>query len=101
MIILNITTQVSHAAHEAWLKWFTEEHLPAIMRTGSFTHAQWVRVRELADEEGLTYAVQLYCPDWSALDAFRINELPRFRESEKKLWGNNIFSFESVMEVIN
>ena len=93
MIIYNITTQVSWAVHDGWKRWFTDEYLPSLLGTGLFTHYQLVRLMEVNEEEGATYAVQLYSKDSETFEAFRNNYLPDLQEKERTEWGDNTFSF--------
>jgi hypothetical protein len=101
MIIYNITTQVNWPIHESWRKWLIEEHLPAIMGTALFTRYQLVKLMEVEEEEGATYAIQLYTDDLRKFEKFRDDHLLRVQQREKESWGDDIFSFGSLMEVIN
>ncbi|MBA4167817.1 MAG: DUF4286 family protein [Chitinophagaceae bacterium] len=101
MIVYNITMQVSWAVHVAWRQWLADEYLPAILATGLFTHYQLVRVMEVDEEEGATYAMQLYSSDIQTFREFRNSHLPGLQNIERNLWGDNVFSFNSLMEVIN
>ena len=101
MTIYNITTQVAWAIHDRWKQWLIEEALPEMLSTGLFTHFQLVRLIEVNEEEGPTYAVQLYSTGAAELNLFRKNHLPEFDKNERGKWGDSICSFKSVMEVIN
>lgn len=101
MIIYNITTLVSWPIHEEWKEWLISEYLPELMTTKLFSHFQVVRLIEVNEEEGPTYAVQLYLKNASDFALYRDNHLERFQEKEKNAWGDYATSFASLMEVIN
>ncbi len=101
MIIYNITTQVTWSIHSHWMQWLMESRLPALMATGIFSHHQLVRLLEVDDEEGPTYALQLYVKNDRSIEDYKTNHLPALSHNEKTLWGDQVLSFSSLMEVIN
>lgn len=101
MIIYNITTLVSWPIHEEWREWMANEFLPAVLSTQLFTHHQMVRLMEVNEEDGPTYAVQLYLKNASDFNSYREKYLRSFQEIEKLMWGDDATSFASLMEVIN
>ena len=97
MIIYNVTVKVDPLIAEEWLKWIRSEHIPEIMNTGCFTDFKIVRLLEVDDSEGPTYAIQ-----YSALSKEDYNRYIDFHSSEliKKSfdkWGEQFFAFKSVM----
>ena len=60
MIVYNVTIKISHSIHHDWLQWLKEEHIPDVINTGCFTHAVILRLMEVDDTEGPTYAVQYF-----------------------------------------
>lgn len=101
MIILNTTTIVTWNIHEPWKQWMLEEQIPAILSTGLCSHVQMVRLLEVEEQEGPTYAVQLYVKTASLLNEYKEKHLERFSLIEQNRWGDDTYSFLSVMEVIN
>lgn len=101
MIIYNITTLVSWPIHDEWREWMTAEFLPQMLSTKLFTHYQLVRLMEVNEEDGPTYAVQLYLKNATDFDLYREKYLRMFQQREKLLWGDDATSFASLMEVIN
>ena len=101
MIIYNITTQVAWTSHDSWLNWMRETQIPALMETGLFSHFQFVRLLEVDEEIGPTYALQLYFQNGRSIEEFKSDHLHAFAANEIALWGDDTFSFTSLMEVIN
>ena len=101
MIIYNVTVKVEPQIEEEWLNWIRSEYIPEIMNTGCFTECKIVRLLELDDSEGPTYAIQ-----YSALSKDDYNRYIDFYSSEflKKSfdkWGEQFIAFRSVMEVVH
>ena len=101
MIIYNITTLVSWPVHEDWKEWMINEQLPQILSTQLFTHYRMVRLLEVNEDEGPTYAVQLYLNNIANFYLYREKHLEEFQKKEKLAWGDYTSSFASLMEVIN
>jgi hypothetical protein len=101
MFIYNITTLVSWPIHDEWKEWMTTEFVPELIATGLFTNYQLVRLMEVNEKEGPTYAVQLYLKNASDFNLYRQKHLHSFQEKEQLAWGDYVTSFASLMEVIN
>lgn len=101
MIIYNITTLVSWPIHNDWKEWMINEQIPAMLSTRLFTHYRMVKLMEVNEDEGPTYAVQLYLNNIANFNLYREKYLEEFRQKEQKAWGDYATSFASLMEVIN
>ena len=101
MIIYNITTHVTWNIHDQWKEWMLKQRIPEMLATGIFSHYQLARLLEVDDSEGPTYAVQFYVPNGFSVSEYTLKHLPHMQHSEKMLWGDNIYSFSSLLEVIN
>ena len=60
MLIYNVTIKITPQIHEAWVTWMQEKHIPDVMSKGCFTEYRFVRVLEIDDSEGPTYATQYF-----------------------------------------
>ena len=101
MIIYNVTTKVHHDIHESWLDWMKNENIPAMLSTGCFTNAVIVRILELDDSEGPTYAVQYHAASKAAYNLFIQNYAAAMSMEGIKKWGDQFISYRSVMQVVN
>jgi hypothetical protein len=101
MIIYNVTTHIDHSIHEAWLTWVKEIHIPEVMQTKCFTKFQMIRMLEVDEMEGVTYAIQYYAE--SKADYNRYMELyaPAFQKSIMETWGDKTIAFRSLMQVVH
>lgn len=100
-IIYNVTTMVATGIAPSWMQWMQDEHIPALMQTGCFTGYKMVRLLEVDESEGLTYAVQYYLKDLLEYDRYLREHSPAFRQESINKWGDKIIAFRSLMEVIN
>jgi hypothetical protein len=100
MLIYNVTTKVDWSIAEQWLKWMQEIHIPEVMDSGSFIKYQLVRLLDIDDEEGPTYAAQYYVASKADYNNYINTYSANLREHVNKSWGNKYISFRSLMEII-
>ena len=100
MIVYNVTTMVSHGIHDLWLTWMKEVHLPEIMATGLFERNQFMRLKEVDEEQGITYAVQFLAPTLEAYQNYISNHAPALRLKGTQKWGDQAVGFRTLMEIV-
>lgn len=100
MIIYNVTTQVNSSIHDTWLEWMKEEHIPEVLATGLFTHHRMLRLIEADETEGPTYAIQYFTTLKEKYDLYMELHAKDLRAKTLQKWGDQIFSFRSLMEVV-
>lgn len=101
MIIYNVTVKVELFIAGNWLAWLKEEHIPDMINTGCFTHATILRLLELDDSGGPTYAVQYHAES----DVLYYHYIEKFSDKMRKKgtdkWGNQFIAFRTVMQVVH
>ena len=100
MIIYNVTIKVDHSIADNWLLWLKEEHIPEVVATGCFTHAAILRLLEVDDTEGPTYAIQYHAESKSLYNRYIQHFSEAMRKKSMDKWGNKFIAFRSVMEVV-
>ena len=100
MIIYNVTTQVNWKIHEAWLEWMKTEHIPEVLATGLFTHHRLLRLIEVDETEGPTYAIQYFTSVREKYEKYINSHAKELREKVLAKWGDQVFAFRSLMEVV-
>ena len=101
MFIYNVTIKIQNPIHKEWLQWLKEEHVPDVLATGCFSKATIVRLLEVDDTEGPTYAIQ-YLAESKALYNHYIEKFAgTMRQKSFDKWGDKFIAFRSVMQVIN
>lgn len=101
MFIYNVTIKVQEVIHEDWLQWLKDEHVPEVLATGCFTNATIVKLLELDDSEGPTYAIQYVAESKALYNQYIENFSGILRQKSFDKWGNQFMGFRSLMQVIN
>ena len=100
MLIYNVTTKVSWPIHKEWLQWMQGIHIPEVMATGCFEKFQMVRLLEIDEEEGPSYAIQYYASGRDVYEKYINEYAPALREKTTKAWGDQFIAFRTLMEVV-
>ncbi len=101
MIVYNVTIKVDESIAADWITWLNEDHIPAVVNTGCFTHANVMRLLEVDDAEGPTYAVQYFTENLAQYQHYIDKHAALMRQMSFDKWGNKFIAFRSVMEVVN
>jgi len=101
MFIYNVTTKVDWSIHDAWVKWMLEIHIPEVLATGCFDDAKLVRLLEIDEEDGPTYAAQYHAPSKAIYNSYLDKHAPELREKANAEWGNKFIAFRTLMQVVN
>lgn len=101
MFIYNVTLKVNHSIHTDWLQWMKEKHIPEVMSKKCFTECRMVRLLDIDDSEGPTYAMQYSAETREDYDRYMETYSPALRKDLMDKWGNNFVAFRSLMEVVN
>ncbi len=98
MIIYNVTAKVDWSIADEWVQWMKEEHIPAVMETRCFKTARFVKLLEVDDTEGPTFAVQYYAERRSDYDTYARKFAPGFKNQILDKYGQKYMAFKSLME---
>ena len=101
MIIYNVTVNVTHKAHDLWMKWLKEEHLPEIMETNTFHDIKIYKLINIDETDGPTYSVQFFADSEKEYNKFIDEFAPELRSKSVKKWGDEMFSFRSTLKSID
>jgi hypothetical protein len=101
MIVYNVTTKITPDIEQPWLLWIKEEHIPDIIGTGCFTHANVFKLLETDDSEGPTYTVQYFAESKSLYNNYTEKFVAAMRQKAFDRWGNKFIAFRSLMQVIH
>ncbi|MDB5248929.1 MAG: hypothetical protein JWQ40_3323 [Segetibacter sp.] len=100
MIIYNITIKIDWTIAEDWVQWMQDVHIPAVLATGCFDRHQFVRLLQVDETEGPTYAVQYYAPTLTKYDEYLQHHAPSFRKQVGDKWGEKYIDFRTLMQVL-
>ena len=101
MFIYNVTIKVSHEIHDNWLNWLKAEHIPEVLATDCFYDATILRLLEVDDTEGPTYAVQYKAESKAAYNLYIDKYASLLRQKSFDKWGDQFIAFRTVMHVVN
>lgn len=99
MIVYNVTINIDADAHDEWLAWMKDEHIPEVMSTGLFTDSRMMKV--LADDDGgITYAIQYTAADMAHYERYRAEHAPRLQAKTQERYGGRFVAFRTLLEVV-
>ena len=100
MFIYNVTVKVDGQIADEWLQWLLNDHIPSMMNTNCFVDYKVVRLLEVDDSEGPTYAIQYFAD--SKADYSRYIEIhsSKMQKVSFEKWADRFIAFRSVMEVV-
>ena len=101
MIIYNVTVKIEHVIANQWLLWLKNVHIPELIATGCFTHATILRLMEVDETDGPTYAIQYHAESKALYNRYIDKFSDDMRKKSIDKWGNQFIAFRSVMQVVN
>lgn len=100
MLLYNVTYLVPNELVPEWLRWMKEEHLPEIMATTLFEKNTLLQLMNLDEQDGLTFALQLYTPSPSEFDEYEKKIAPGLRLKATQQWGEQVIAFRTLMRIV-
>jgi Domain of unknown function (DUF4286) len=100
MIIYNVTININHDVHDAWLKWMQEEHIPMVLKTGLFLEGKMLRLLGDEDSGGTTYAIQYSCENMQNYERYRDAFAPALQQETQKLFKDKFVAFRTLLETV-
>ena len=100
-IIYNITLKIERSIEQPWLQWLVNDYAPAIIATNCFTKFTTLKLLELDDADGSTYAVQFLSESFEDYERYRKNFANDFSKRSFDKWGRKTISFDTVMQVVS
>lgn len=101
MIIYNVTIKVDKSIADAWLAWLQDEHIPEVTGTGCFSSASILRLLDVDETEGPTFAVQYAAESKAQYNRYIELFAGTMRQKSFQKWGDKFIAFRSVMQVVN
>ena len=99
-IIYNVTSKVDSSIANDWVQWMLNEHIPDIMKTKCFYSSRLVKILEIDESEGPTYAIQYHALSRSDYNRYIEIHADGLRKKAFDKWGNKFFAFRSVMQIV-
>jgi hypothetical protein len=100
MILYNVTIKVHNSIHNEWLQWLKDEHVPDIMQTECFSNFKILRLLEIDEAEGPTYAIQYFAESKALYNLYLEKFSKQMRDNSFAKWGDKFIAFRSVMQIV-
>ena len=100
MIIYNITTKVHHSIAAEWLLWLKEIHVKDVMLSNCFTEFKIVKLLEVDETDGPTFAVQFFAESKALYNLYIDKFAGEMRKRSFDKWGDKFISIRSVMQIV-
>ncbi|AYD46760.1 MAG TPA: DUF4286 family protein [Arachidicoccus soli] len=101
MYLYNITIKIAWEIHEDWLIWMREENIPFLYTGELISKHLFLRLKDIEETDGPTYALQLFLDTEQHYNKFIMEYLSDINQVQKARWGNNMYSFATLMEVVH
>ncbi len=100
MILYNVTIIVEEDAHQEWLAWMQDIHIPEVMATGCFASQRLLRVLD-SPNEGVTYCAQYVAAHMADYLDYQEKFAPALQADVNKHFENQFVAFRTLMEYID
>ncbi len=100
LYISNETFKVDWSIHEDWLEWVNDILIPAINESSNTQWVQLVKLLDLDEGDGPTYALQTGLASKSDYNRFAEIEMPPLMQGAHSRWGQRFLGFRTLMEVV-
>lgn len=98
MIIYNVTVNIEEQVESDWKNWMLTVHIPDVMNTGFFAGYKFCRL--LHDEpQGVTYAIQYYCPSMDSLNEYLTHYAPDLQAEHTERFKSRFVAFRTLLKV--
>lgn len=99
-LIYNVTVKVDASIADSWLQWMLQQHAPQMLATGCFYHYHVVKLLEVDETEGPTYAIQYFAAGMDHYNRYIDVYATKLRAEGINKWGNGFIAFRTLMEVV-
>lgn len=98
MYIYNVTVNIEEEAHDEWLAWMKETHIPDVMETKMFISNRMLEV--LVDgEHGRTYSIQYEVKDMETVMLYQQVYAPKLQQDHKDKFEGKFVAFRTMLRL--
>jgi hypothetical protein len=99
MIIYNVTINIEDNAHDVWLAWMKDTHIPQVMATGLFVDYSFSKLLDRQeDETGTTYVIQYLANTMADYETYQAECAPALQAETRKYFEGKFVAFRTLME---
>lgn len=100
MILYSVTVNIDQAAHDEWLQWMIEKHVPAVLATGLFKDHKILRLLNEEENDGVTYSFQYFTESLEKLEEYQKKYALNLQQEHGERYKSRFVAFRTVLEVI-
>jgi hypothetical protein len=100
MYIYNVTIKLQWQIHDEWFAWMKNTHIKNVLQTKCFKDYKMVRLLDIDEEEGPTYAVQYFCDTLNDYENYINNFANTLRQEGLEKFGNKFIGFRTLMQIV-
>ncbi len=100
MVLYNVTIKIEHSVAEEWVRWMQEEHMPELMKTGCFTEYKLFRLRDVDEQDGITYSAQYFCNSMDDYSRYISDHATAMRGKGIERFKDKFVAFRTLMEKV-
>ena len=100
MIIYSVTIKIDLSAHNEWLKWMKEEHIPEVIEKGKFVGSKFHKVLNEDESDGVTYNVQFSVNSIGDYFEYRDNHAPELQQKSLAKFSEKYVAFRTLLREV-
>ena len=100
MYIYNVSVNIAADAHDEWLNWMKNVHMPDVLRTGCFIDSQLLKVL-LVEDEGHTYSAQYKFLEMADIERYQQQFAQGLQAEYKRKFADKYAAFRTVLQIID
>lgn len=101
MIAYRVACTMDIALSKDWEKFFIEEHLADVIRTGYFTHYSFQKVLSEEPSQEVTYIAEYYAPNLTSLQTYNQNAASTLKQEVIDKFAGQFTAVRTISEVIH
>lgn len=87
-------------AHDEWVTWMKEIHIPDVMSTGMFLEYRMCRLLGMDEPDGITYAIQYYCQNIDTYNLYQNHFANKLQADHAARYRGRFVAFRTLLEVV-
>ncbi|WP_420154496.1 DUF4286 family protein [Siphonobacter sp.] len=100
MFLYNITYNIEHAAHDEWIQWMKNTHVPAVLATNLPIGNRIFKLLTEIDNGGVTYSFQFFFADQEDYNTYITEHSSRLAAEVDRRYGSQYVVFRTLLQEI-
>ncbi len=101
MILYNVTIKIDNDIENEWLDWVKDNYIQRTLNTGLFYDYKLLRLLNVNDDDGITYAVQFFAKSLSLAENFLNNHAQEITNEHRLKFQNRHVAFMTLLESVD